>query len=234
MQALIDTLKAWQLHPFVDHFTVSLIVVAVLIEIVASILPSRLWLRYMALTLLILGTLAAFGSQITGGWEAERVWDSLTGPGKDVLRRHGWWGHWLPYVFGVLVLWRLLVQFTGFAARTRPIYVIVAIITAGLILYQGFLGGDLVYDYGVGTALLQTSTPSAVPSSEPSAPPLSASPMPTVFVPPSSPSAEPTPAAAASPQSATPAPATSPAAAASSASEASPAPSPGGSSTKDL
>ena len=233
MQALIDTLKAWQLHPFVDHFTVSLIVVAVLFEIVASILPARLWLRYTALTLLILGTLAAFGSQVTGGWEAERVWDSLTGPGKEVLRRHGWWGHWLPYVFGVLVLWRLLVQFTGFAARTRPIYIIVAIITAGLILYQGFLGGDLVYDYGAGTALLQTSTPSAVPSSEPSAPPLSASPMPTVFVPTSSPSAEPSPVAAASPQGVTPAPAASPAAA-SSASGASPAPSPSGSSTKDL
>lgn len=233
MQALIDTLKAWQLHPFVDHFTVSLIVVAVLFEIAASILPARVWLRYTALTLLILGTLASFGSQVTGGWEAERVWDSLTEPGKELLRRHGWWGHWLPYVFAVLVLWRLLVQFTGFAARTRPVYVIVAIITVGLILYQGFLGGDLVYDYGVGTALLPTSSPVAAPSSESSAPPLSASPIPTVFVPTSSPSAEPTPAAAASPQILTPAPAASPSASSSS-SEASPTPSAGGSSTKDL
>jgi uncharacterized membrane protein len=229
MQALIDTLKAWQLHPFVDHFTVSLIVVAVLVEIVASIMPSRLWLRYMALTLLVLGTLAAFGSQVTGGWEAERVWDSLSEPGKALLRRHGWWGHWLPYVFAVLALWRILLQFVGFAARTRLIYLIVAIIAAGLILYQGFLGGDLVYDYGAGTALLQAAAPIASPSVVPAPPPMSASPIPTVFVPTPTPIAAPTPGAA-STVTGTPAPTASSAAPG----EPSPTPSSNDSSTKNL
>src|SRR6201994_2649164 len=106
MQALIDHLKAWQLHPFVDHFTAAIIIVAVLSDLAASIFSSRWWLRHMALTLLILGTLASWGSQVTGGWEAERVWDALSEPAKELLRRHGWWGHWLPYVFAVLVLWR--------------------------------------------------------------------------------------------------------------------------------
>src|SRR5271168_519517 len=160
MQALIDTLKAWQLHPVVDHFTVALIIVAVLADLAASLLSSRVWLRYMALTLLLLGTAAAFGSQFTGGWEAERVWDSVTGPGKAVLERHAWWGHYLPYAFAVLALWRIVVQFFGFGARTRPLYLIVALVAAATILYQGLLGGDLVYDYGVGTALLPVSNPS--------------------------------------------------------------------------
>ncbi|HUN56647.1 MAG TPA: DUF2231 domain-containing protein [Candidatus Binataceae bacterium] len=230
MQALIDTLKAWQLHPFVDHFTVSLIIVAVLVDIAASILSSRMWLRYMALTLLVLGTLAAFGSHFTGGWEADRVWDSVTGPGKDLLRRHAWWGDRLPYVFAVLALWRILLQFVGFVARSRPIYLIVAIIAAGLILYQGFLGGDLVYDYGVGTALMQTAAPIASPSVVPAAPPLSASPMPTVFVATPTPAASPTPAPAASPASATSGPTESPAAS----EEASPEPSSDGSAVKNL
>jgi uncharacterized membrane protein len=227
MQALIDTLKAWQLHPFVDHFTVSLIVVAVLVDIVASILPSRLWLRYTALTLLVLGTLAAFGSQVTGGWEADRVWDSLSEPGKALLRRHGWWGHWLPYVFAVVALWRILLQFVGFAARTRPIYVIVAIIIAGLVLYQGFLGGNLVYDYGTGTALLQTATPIASPSVVPAPPPMSASPIPTVFVP------TPTPISATTPAAAAPTGTPTPMASSAAPEEASPTPS-SDSSTKNL
>jgi uncharacterized membrane protein len=227
MQALIDTLKAWQLHPFVDHFTVSLIVVAVLVDIVASILPSRLWLRYMALTLLVLGTLAAFGSQVTGGWEADRVWDSLSEPGKALLRRHGWWGHWLPYVFAVVALWRILLQFVGFAARTRPIYVIVAIIIAGLVLYQGFLGGNLVYDYGTGTALLQAATPIASPSVVPAPPPMSASPIPTVFVP------TPTPISATTPAAAAPTGTPTPMASSAAPEEASPTPS-SDSSTKNL
>ena len=230
MQALIDTLKAWQLHPFVDHFTVSLIIVAVLVDIAASILPSRLWLRYMALTLLILGTLAAFGSQVTGGWEFHSVWDRLSEPGKALLLLHGWWGHWLPYVFAALALWRILLQFVAFVARSRPIYLIVAIIAAGLILYQGSLGGHLVYDYGVGTVLMQTAAPIASPSVVPAAPPVSASPMATVFVATPTPAASPTPAPAASPASATSGPTESPAAS----EEASPAPSSDGSAVKNL
>jgi uncharacterized membrane protein len=226
MQALIATLKAWQLHPFVDHFTVAIIIVAVLADLAASILSSRLWLRHMALTLLILGTLASWGSQVTGGWEAERVWDSLSEPAKELLRRHGWWGHWLPYAFAVLVLWRLIVHFTGFGARTRPIYLIASVVAAGLIIYQGFLGGDLVYDYGVGTTLLQAAAPPS-PTEEASPPPVTASPIPTVFVPSATPSSSATPIAAAVMPTAAPSVSPSPA------ETASPAPS-DGSSTKDL
>lgn len=197
MQPLVDHLKAWQLHPFVDHFTVAILVIAILADIAGAILPYRLWLRHMALTLLILGTLAAFGSSFTGGWEAEKVWDSLSGPAKDLLRWHGKIGRYLPYAFGVLVLWRLLIHFTGFGARSRPIYMIVAIIGAGFVIYQGYLGGELVYDYGAGTALLQAAAPSPSPA-EPSPPPLTASPIPTVFVPAATPTpgASPTPIAA--------------------------------------
>lgn len=230
MQALIDTLKAWQLHPFVDHFTVSLIVVAVLVDIVASILPSRLWLRYMALTLLVLGTLAAFGSRFTGGleFEAHRVGENLTEPAKEVLRDHARLGNWLPFVFAALLLWRLLLQFVGFAARTRPIYIIISIIAAGFILYQGFLGGDLVYYYGVGTLPMRVSSPTESPI-EPAPAPISASPIPTVFVPTPTPIAAPTPTAAASAPTGTPAPTASSAAP----EEASPTPS-SDSSTKNL
>jgi uncharacterized membrane protein len=225
MQALIDHLKAWQLHPFVDHFTVAIIIVAVLSDLAASIFSSRWWLRHMALTLLILGTLASWGSQVTGGWEADRVWDSLSEPAKELLRRHGWWGHWLPYVFAVLVLWRLVIHFTGFGGRTRPVYMIVAVIAACFIIYQGFLGGDLVYDYGVGTALVQAAAPS--PTEEISPPAVSASPIPTVFVPSPTPSAAATPVAAAVMPTGTPA--QSPPAEA-----ASPTPSPSDGATKNL
>lgn len=208
MQPLIDHLKAWQLHPFVDHFTVAILVIAVLADLAASLLSSRLWLRHMALTLLILGTLAAFGSRLTGGWEADKVWDSLSGPAKELLRWHGRIGDYLPFAFGVLVLWRLLVHFTVFGARSRPIYLIIALIAAGFVLYQGYLGGELVYDYGAGTALLQAAAPSPSPAAEspPPTPAMIPSSIPTVFVPPATlaPTASSTPAAAAVMPSASP------------------------------
>jgi uncharacterized membrane protein len=216
MQALVETIKAWQLHPVVDHFTVALIVVGILVDLFASLIPSRTWPRMTALTLMVLGTAAAWGSQLTGGWEAGRVWDNVNRPALDVLKRHAELGHWLPWVFLVLALWRLGIHFIGFIAGSRPIYLMVAVIAGGVILYQGSLGGKLVYDYGVGTALMPTGaqTESAQPS--PSATPAEASPIPTVF----NPSAAPTPGASASPAASTmeASPAASPEAGAASAS----------------
>ncbi len=218
MQALVETIKAWQLHPFVDHFTVALIVVGILVDLVASLMPSRLWPRYTALTLMILGAASAWGSNLTGGWEAHRVWDNVTGPALDVLKRHAWLGDYLPWVFLVLAIWRIGVQFTLFLGRSRPLYLLVAVISGGVILYQGHLGGKLVYEYGVGTALMPTSAPTETPEPSPAPTPAEASPIPTVFNPSAAATPEmqpsPAPSAAGAPpatESATPAAPSSPA-----------------------
>lgn len=213
MQPLIHTLKLMQLHPFVDHFTVSLIVIGVLTDLVASLFPSRLWMRYMALTLMILGAGAAACSNITGGWEADRVWDNVHGPAKEVLRTHAELGDILPWVFAGLALWRLGVQFLGFLHGSRPLYLIAAVLGLCAIIYQGYKGGELVYDYGVGTALMPmpaaatsaatpapsetaTPSPSAAPSTPtPTPPPATPTPTPTVSAAPSSPAATATPVA---------------------------------------
>jgi uncharacterized membrane protein len=200
MQALVETLKAWQPHPFVDHFTVALIVIGVLFDLAGSLIESRPWLRLSALTLIILGTAAAWGSKLSGGWEAERVWENVHGPALDVLKRHAFLGDWLPWVFLVLAVWRLGVQLVGFLEGTRPIYLLVALIAAGVILYQGHLGGTLVYEYGVGTKLLPTGSTSESSQPSPTPSPAEASPLPTVF----NPVTTPTPEVMPSPEASTP------------------------------
>jgi uncharacterized membrane protein len=192
MQSVIDTLKAWQPHPFVNHFTVALILIGILMDLAASIFSTRMWIRYMALSLMIAGAIGAAGSNVTGGWEAGRVWDSVSGAGKPVLERHAWLGDILPWVFGGLALWRLGIQFIGFIASSRPLYLFVAVVAGAAIIYQGHLGATMVYDYGIGTALLTsgqaiTSSPPvhAVPAPEitssPSlAPSLLPSPIPSI------------------------------------------------------
>jgi uncharacterized membrane protein len=182
MQGFIDFLKHAQLHPAVDHFTVALLIVGILVDLFASLVPLRLWLRYMALTLMILGAIAAAGSNLTGGWEAGRVWDSVNGPAKDVLKRHAELGDYLPWVFGALAIWRLGLQFIGFIGRTRVVYIVVAVLAGVVLGYQGHLGGVLAYDYGVGTALMPSGTPSpAELAPQQNAQP---TPIPTVYVPP--------------------------------------------------
>jgi len=203
MQALVETIKAWQLHPVVDHFTVALIIVAILVDLVASIVPTRLWLRHSALAILLLGTAAAWGSQLTGGWEAGRVWENVKEPALDLLKRHAWLGHWLPWVFLVLAVWRLGIQLIAFIAGTRPIYLMIAVVAGGVMFYQGSLGGKLVYDYGIGTALMPTVNESPVtaapPQAEPSVTPAAPESLPTVFNPSASSTPEVTPSPEASP-----------------------------------
>jgi uncharacterized membrane protein len=238
MQSLIDMLKAWQLHPVADHFTVALVVIAILVDLGGSLFSSRLWLRNMAVTLMVFAAIAAFASQITGGWEADRVWDSVNGPGKAVLERHAWLGDKvLPWVIAGLAVWRLGVQFLGFLSGTRLLYLLAAVIVGGVVIYQGSLGGELVYTYGVGTALLPS--PNASPSgaaaaASPEATASAATPIPTVYAPSAMPTPgelAPSPSMTSTPPAAAPAPtpsssAASPEASPSSASPAGASPAP--------
>jgi uncharacterized membrane protein len=237
MQGLLDTIKLWHIHPAVDHFTVALLIVAVLADLFASLFSTRWWLRYAALALMIAGTAAAWGSQLTGGWEAHRVWDAVKatgGPGLATLERHAWLGDWLPWIFLVLAVWRLGIQLFGFMAGMRGLYLIFAILAALAISYQGYLGGKLVYDYGIGTALYNTASSSPTPQAEATGP---ATPIPTVYVPAASATPEaavpsaaetasPMPSAAVTP-AATETPAAPPSAEPSPAAEPSASPSPG-------
>ena len=196
IQRILDTLQRFHLHPFVDHFSVAIIVVAILTDLAASLFSSRQWLRYMALTLIIVGAGAVALSNLTGGWDANRAWDAIKaagGPTLATFKQHARIGDILPWVFAVLAVWRLVVQAFGFAAGSRPLYLIVAIAAGAAILYQGYLGGELVYRYGVGTALL--SATQAAPPAVPSIP----TPMATVYVPPPQPMATPSPEATGAP-----------------------------------
>jgi uncharacterized membrane protein len=186
MQAVVDALKAWQLHPVVDHFTVAIFVIAVLADLLASLFASRIWIRYMATFLMVVGALAAWSSNVTGGWEASRVWDNVTGPAKDVLKTHAELGDWLPWVITALAVWRVGIQFLGFIAGLRPIYLLAAIAGVGLLLYQGHEGGELVYTYGVGTAVMPVASNAASPGGAHESPGASMgepSAIPTVYVP---------------------------------------------------
>ena len=115
----------------------------------------------------------------------------LAVPGCATLQRHAWLGDWLPWIFLVLAVWRLGIQLFGFMAGMRGLYLIFAILAALAISYQGYLGGQLVYDYGIGTALYNTASSSPMPQPEATGP---ATPIPTVYV----------PAASATPEAAVP------------------------------
>ena len=207
MDAVVHFLQPLDMHPVVDHFTVALLFVGVLMDLVASLFPMRSWMRYMALTLMILGALAAGASYATGDMEADRVWNALGDPAKQVLHRHAMLAEYAAIAFGVLALWRILVE-VGALAGTRSIYLVVAIIAVCLLGYIGHLGGVLVYTYGTGTALMAaeqspTATETPTPSMPMALPTVSVpTPMPTATAPAAASSAAPVPTQKASPSAA--------------------------------
>ncbi len=200
MELIVDWLKALQLHPIADHFTIALLTTGVLLDLVASLVPSRLWLRYSALTLMILGTVATGASFYTGHWEAERFHELVRGPAHEALEWHEEFGHWITYTFIGITLWRLAIQSIEFVARSRQVYLAVAVIAIVALFYQGHLGGELVYKFGVGTEFMQPMPatrsgmiPGASMSPEP-APTPTATPTPSATVTPAeTPTPSPTP-----------------------------------------
>lgn len=206
MDSLLATLQQWHVHPVADHFTIAFIMVGVLADLIGSLAPSYRWIRYMALTLIILGAISAVASWQTGGWEAHKVHNLVTGEAKALFHRHAELGEWLAGTFAALALWRLGIEAFGFAAGSRPLYLITAVVAVFALGYQGYLGGEIVYDYGVGTVLLTPTpavspTPKGSPSPEAAQTPhAAATPLPTVYVPPPS-----TPTATASVEPASPA-----------------------------
>ncbi len=165
--------STYHLHPIVDHFTIALLTFGIAAEILpaAAILLSRrrpglvsVWsqkLRSTSLLLMIGGAAASVLSYFTGDAEADRLWDAMSPAAQQILSpsndtpdylSHAVLGHYLMYAFLILAAWRVMLELSSRLERTRIAFLIVAIVAAGALLYQGKTGGELVYEHGVGMA----------------------------------------------------------------------------------
>jgi uncharacterized membrane protein len=164
--------STYHLHPIVDHFTIALLTFGIAAEILtaAAILLSRdragfvsVWgqkLRSTSLLLMIGGAAASILSYLTGDAEADRLWDTMSPAAQQILLSsngpdylsHAVLGQRLMYAFLVLAAWRVMLELSRRLERTRIAFLIVAMVAAGALLYQGKTGGELVYEHGVGMA----------------------------------------------------------------------------------
>ena len=164
--------STYHLHPIVDHFTIALLTFGIAAEILAAaaILLSRdragfvsVWgqkLRTTSLLLMIGGAAASILSYFTGDAEADRLWDTMSPAAQQILLSsngpdylsHAILGQRLMYAFLILAAWRVMLELSKRLERTRIAFLIVAMVAAGALLYQGKTGGELVYEHGVGMA----------------------------------------------------------------------------------
>jgi uncharacterized membrane protein len=169
----------YHLHPIIDHFTIALLAMGVLADVVGYVIEMLFdnrsartkglgdRLSGAALVLLIPGAIAAIFSRFTGESEAERVWDTIAPAAQQILfsdtgsasfLSHAVLGTYLMYAFVALAAWRVLLEIWTKLKRTQPVYLVVAIVALCALLYQGKTGGELVYDHAVGTAHANTTS----------------------------------------------------------------------------
>jgi uncharacterized membrane protein len=148
--------KTYHLHPIVDHFTIALLTFGVAAELLsaAAILLSRgrvdclsSWgqkLRSTSLLLMIGGAAASVLSYFTGDAEADRLWDTLSPAAQRILLSsngpdylsHAVLGQRLMYAFLILAVWRVMLELSSRLQRIRVVFLFVAMVAAGALLYQ--------------------------------------------------------------------------------------------------
>jgi uncharacterized membrane protein len=177
MTQVFDKLvSTYHLHPIVDHFTIALLTFGIAAELLsaAAVLLFRnlagvsAWsqkLRSTSLLLMIAGAAASVLSYFTGDAEADRLWDTMSPAAQQILASsngahdylsHAVLGQYLMYAFLTLAAWRVMLELSSRLERTRVAFLVVAIVAAGALLYQGKTGGELVYEHGVGASAPHT------------------------------------------------------------------------------
>ncbi len=136
------------IHPMFVHFPLALLSVGLLFDILGYFfkkqsLSSTGWWCFS------LGVLSAVVTVFTGMQAANTV--TVSGETKEILESHEHFQITSTIVFVVLWIWR------SFSRQNPPksaiIYFVIAAVTVGAIVYGAHYGGELVYEYGVGTAV---------------------------------------------------------------------------------
>ena len=120
--------------------------------------------------MMIAGAIGSVLSYFSGDAEADRLWDSISAAAQHLLAApdgvsaylsHAVLGQYLMYAFLILAVWRVMIELSNRVERTRVAFLVVAILAAGALLYQGKTGGELTYEHGVGIARTSSSSQQA-------------------------------------------------------------------------
>ena len=134
------------IHPFIVHFPIAAWTIGSVFLAVAVVLKRERW-EAPAWILLGIGALGGVFAALTGQAEFQRLGET----GHRVLSWHRNLGIALPWLMVATVLAKA--HFT-FARKARPlpawIWCCLAAGIAVLVLYNGYLGGVLVYRLGLG------------------------------------------------------------------------------------
>ncbi len=137
-----------KLHPALAHFAMAFPFFLALLEVMC-LLKGRPPDLIEGISVFITSA-AVVSATLSGTYAHNLMYDlPISAEAESLLHTHENFGLLLAGVFGLLLLLRLVYVFLP--NRTlRYVFLILLLVSLPLVLYQGFMGGRLVYDFGVG------------------------------------------------------------------------------------
>jgi uncharacterized membrane protein len=145
------------LHPAIVHFPIALSLVALLFEVLARH-PRARALEPSAAVMMALAALGSVAAVLSGNAaHDEAVVPSAVVP---LIERHEEIGEIAMWLLLAVAAVRLALTWRGWFKGIVPwAYLALAAAAAGVVGYNGYLGGKMVFDHGLGTAPVQRQAP---------------------------------------------------------------------------
>lgn len=141
-----------ELHPPVVHFAIALIITGVIFDLTGFILNKES-LKNAGFWVIIFGTISVWGAMFTGHFAEELVENTIKGNlVYDLLEEHEEVGNILPWIVSILAGFRIFLNFRP-NQKLFILYILAGLVIAGMVSFQGRLGGKLVFEHGVGVKL---------------------------------------------------------------------------------
>lgn len=131
------------LHPKLVHFPIALFLTALGFELM-SLVSKKTAFHQCAVYMYVFAALLTPLVVRTGIWEAERL--HLNHPLLDKHKLLALWTMWSS-LMSLPVLW---LSHKEFSKYFRVIFFLFLLAVSGVVGYAGHLGGQMVYEYGVG------------------------------------------------------------------------------------
>ncbi len=149
---MLSIVPSWapNLHPLVIHFPIALLIVAAVTDLVDNVVGRPPWLATAVTSLYVLGVAGAVVACVSGQQAADTV--LMSGMAHSIVAAHRTWALATTFYFGVLVVVRLALAFTGIRpGRTvRILMLAAALVGVAGVQQTAERGGRLVYEQGVG------------------------------------------------------------------------------------
>ena len=148
-------IPAWapNLHPLVVHFPIAWLTAALIVDLIALVLPRTAWAETMASVLYPTGAVSAWVTYLSGRQAAATV---LTpGMAHALVLDHWNWALATTICFTGIAVVRLVFIYrrTNPSFWTRAALTAVALAGMFLLIQTGERGARLVYEYGVGVGI---------------------------------------------------------------------------------